>query len=531
MSKRRAGTAERSERFPRRHQPENTCELKRRAGGGSALQAGAGSTTLQYLLSSVVREFCLGAVVEARAAMGGEWRQQGREQLAVMSSMLSVRQALLAEEHSSLFEPADMSDLDDSDTIGDDAYTYESLMQCLPVMAADTNDTSLTPSRKRARPLSPATQAEHTAQVSTCTLKQLQPDAESIQSIPGAPVDEDELELLRELADLTGGRTVAESLRAAVCRIKGMATHLASATPAGPQTPPTTRSKHTTPIKLSEPVTEQLPESMSQESGFDYARVMDSHGFGLVLMDTQGNFLHWNKTMERVLGYERAQMQQLSMMHVTPAEDLPAMMQLMPRLLGGPNQPPTIASPVHLTKRCVTRSGEHLSFNVRMSVMPAAHAPMVMRSPSEKVISCLVDCHDPRTWAFPSHSGLCAFGATAARDFRACRPTVAAPAAAGGSGGTTIVQTDPGLVSNRFSSNAHSRCSSQKSKTRVPLPRQAVAELRELLHVSRYPELAARQAISQRYGLDRRRVDRWLENTRARQVAREKAQAAASASS
>ena len=40
-----------------------------------------------------------------------------------------------------------------------------------------------------------------------------------------------------------------------------------------------------------------------------------------------------------------------------------------------------------------------------------------------------------------------------------------------------------------------------------------------------YPEPQAREAISQRYGLDRKRVDRWLENTRARQVAQAKAEA------
>ena len=77
----------------------------------------------------------------------------------------------------------------------------------------------------------------------------------------------------------------------------------------------------------------------------EYSRFMDCHGFGVALMDMQGNFLCTNTAIQGLLGYSGEQMELLSMMHMTPAEDLPGMMAMMPRLME-PGFQPTIASPM-----------------------------------------------------------------------------------------------------------------------------------------------------------------------------------------
>ena len=77
----------------------------------------------------------------------------------------------------------------------------------------------------------------------------------------------------------------------------------------------------------------------------DYSRFMDCHGFGVALMDMQGNFLWTNSTIQGLLGYSGEQLSSLSMMHMTPAEDLPGMMAMMPRLME-PGSQPTITSPM-----------------------------------------------------------------------------------------------------------------------------------------------------------------------------------------
>ena len=59
-----------------------------------------------------------------------------------------------------------------------------------------------------------------------------------------------------------------------------------------------------------------------------------------------------------------------------------------------------------------------------------------------------------------------------------------------------------------------------RQRRRVPLPREAVAELRTMLQSDRYPQPEAREDVARRYGLERRRVDRWLENARAREASR-----------
>eukprot|EP01043_Picozoa_sp_COSAG02_P079675 COSAG02_NODE_18559_length_932_cov_1.171669_1_plen_128_part_00 len=59
-----------------------------------------------------------------------------------------------------------------------------------------------------------------------------------------------------------------------------------------------------------------------------------------------------------------------------------------------------------------------------------------------------------------------------------------------------------------------------RQRRRVPLPREAVAELRAMLQRDRYPQPEAREDVARRHGLERRRVDRWLENARAREASR-----------
>ena len=77
----------------------------------------------------------------------------------------------------------------------------------------------------------------------------------------------------------------------------------------------------------------------------EYSRFMDCHGFGVALMDMQGNFLCTNTAIQGLLGYSGEQMELLSMMHMTPAEDLPGMMAMIPRLME-PGCQPTTASPM-----------------------------------------------------------------------------------------------------------------------------------------------------------------------------------------
>lgn len=421
----------------------------------------------------------------------------------------------------------------------------EPALRGLPVQAiSETADSERR--RKRTR---------HMFGVGSPLFGRLSLDSHDSHGFQAVPVDPEEHDLLQELAAVTGGSTTADALQKALDRLKASTTSTCQP-PARVKTPPivhTAEPQDCTDFDLDFADEEELlldladipcaesiarsadgppeaqqrgpaPEPETQVEGLDYARVMDSHGFGLVLMDMSGRFVHWNQTMEKVLGYNTQEMRQLSMMHVTPVEDLPAMMALMPRLLGGPgHQPPTIASPLHLMKRCVTRSGQDLKFHVRMSVTPAACAPIVPRrhGMSDRLISCLVDCHGPHTWELPipsavAPSGLCAFGRCTAQDGS---PVLHPQAAAA----NPVRTGQPSVASRKVTGeDAHSSVS-KKQKTRVPLPRQAVADLRDLLKVSRYPEPAAREFISQRYGLDRKRVDRWLENTRARQVAQAKA--------
>ena len=148
-----------------------------------------------------------------------------------------------------------------------------------------------------------------------------------------------------------------------------------------------------------------------------------------------------------------------------------------------------------MTKRCVTRSGQDISVDVRMSVISVGGQPF---------ISCLADFHGPHTWELPV-SG-----------------------AAGGAipgGAVQIKSEDLGLVTLGTPGFPVQPVASQHApeaggRRRVPLPRDAVQELRNMLAVTRYPDPKVREEFSVRRGIDRKRVDRWLENARARETAK-----------
>ena len=89
-------------------------------------------------------------------------------------------------------------------------------------------------------------------------------------------------------------------------------------------------------------------------------------------------------------------------------------------------------------------------------------------------------------------------------------PAVAAPAVSSSGGGGAAGGTD----------GAGGTGSSQQQRRRVPIPHDAALELRAMLARSRYPDPEAREALARRHGLDRKRVDRWLENARARSSTR-----------
>ena len=282
------------------------------------------------------------------------------------------------------------------------------------------------------------------------------------------PVDPEQEELLQQLRRVVGGGT-KESLRAA---LRALAKDEPPPAPGAPETPPAPDPGR--PAGPPEPAAACCSATGSATAAppIDYARFMDSQGFGLVIMDTSGRFVQWNSTVQNLLGYSAASMETLSMMHVTPAEDLPEAIETLSGILQAPALP-TLSSPVVMNKRCVTRGGEDLRLTVRMGVFNTGGLPL---------LSCLIDCHGPHMWELPVRWS----GAPTAE---AHQPALGPPPA---------------------------------RKRRVPLPTEAVNELRSMLARERYPSPEARQELAQRHGLERRRVDRWLENTRAREGQRSK---------
>ena len=117
--------------------------------------------------------------------------------------------------------------------------------------------------------------------------------------------------------------------------------------------------------------------------------------------------------------------------------------------------------------------------------------------------------HGPHTWGMPIPTSDSALSLLTNGDGAASLPhlsevsePVSASTASGGGGG------GGGGTQQRL-----------RQRRRVPLPREAVAELRAMLKKDRYPQPEVREALARRHGLERRRVDRWLENARARETA------------
>jgi hypothetical protein len=199
-----------------------------------------------------------------------------------------------------------------------------------------------------------------------------------------------------------------------------------------------------------------------------------------------------------------------------------------------------------MTKRCTSRSGEDLTLSVRMSVVHTAGAPGTPSTPfltclvdwcvsrqkpvlrtaflrtyvadSTRVRSCDHDSHGPHTWTMPVQSSYTRPPGQMLEDSGWAVP----PDTAGGA--DYISETmDTAANAAGLQARANGTSAAQqrlRQRRRVPLPREAVAELRTMLQSDRYPQPEAREDVARRYGLERRRVDRWLENARAREASR-----------
>lgn len=191
------------------------------------------------------------------------------------------------------------------------------------------------------------------------------------QPLPAAAVDMEEQALMGELSSFLGTGDSKQSLRMALelLRQDGESPIPRNATPPG-STPPSSPDE-SRPIGLAQQAGAAMgalghssAAVAQQRNNIDYTRFMDSHGFGVMMMDMNGNFLQWNQTLQNLLGYSREQMERLSMMHLTPAEDLAAMMDMMPRLHDAAMQPtlaaPLVSSAFVKHRPRVLRSQEHL---------------------------------------------------------------------------------------------------------------------------------------------------------------------------
>ena len=108
------------------------------------------------------------------------------------------------------------------------------------------------------------------------------------------------------------------------------------------------------------------------------------------------------------------------------------------------------------------------------------------------------------------------FGALVDRPLGSPRagPVVAAPAvASSGGGGAAAAGAAARAAADAAAAGTGS---SQQQRRRVPLPHDAVIDLQAMLARNRCPDPETREALARRHGLDRKRVDRWLENARAR---------------
>lgn len=180
-----------------------------------------------------------------------------------------------------------------------------------------------------------------------------------VPAAAAVPVDPEEQALLGELSSFLGSGNSKDSLRMALEILRTDRTSppgSRGSTPPGvtpPSSPDDLSLAAAAPglVMQARAAMDTLGHSSAaaaqtpMQSHIDYTRFMDSHGFGVMMMDMSGKFLQWNHTLQNLLGYSREQMERLSMMHLTPVEDLPAMMDMMPRLSQSAYQP-TIASPM-----------------------------------------------------------------------------------------------------------------------------------------------------------------------------------------
>ena len=118
------------------------------------------------------------------------------------------------------------------------------------------------------------------------------------------------------------------------------------------------------------------------------------------------------------------------------------------------------------------------------------------------MLYCLIDCHvrvSPYAWRTPV-PGAAASGQLALE---------AGPACYGGNSAAAAPPPPPGGTQLQ-------RLTNRRWRARVPLPPSAVAKLKQLLAAQRHPSIEARDELARRHEIDRKRVDKWLEDTRAR---------------
>ena len=189
--------------------------------------------------------------------------------------------------------------------------------------------------------------------------------AQPLPAAAAVPVDPEEQALLGELSSFLGSSNRKDSLRMALqmLRLGGESPASRGSTPPGVTPPSSPQQQPSSLLEQAEAAMGAMGHSSAAaaqtRAHIDYTRFMDSHGFGVMMMDMNGKFLQWNHTLQNLLGYSRDQMERLSMMHLTPVEDLPAMLEMMPRLSQSAYQP-TIASPMVRTSACAKHAHKKL---------------------------------------------------------------------------------------------------------------------------------------------------------------------------
>jgi hypothetical protein len=256
-----------------------------------------------------------------------------------------------------------------------------------------------------------------------------------------------------------------------------------------------------------------------------------SHGFAMVVMDMSGNFVLWNSMAQILMGCSFETMSGLSMRQVTHAEDMPRMKRMIQGITqmhttSASAQMPSAVKPVIMPKRILSSvvGGHDAAVPVRLSILSESDA-VAIGLPSVTHLHVLLDCHvrvSPYAWSMPVADGTAAVAAAGApAGWHGGSHGAAAAAAADHQHHQHKHHFRRLKVESSKGVPALQRPANRRRRARVPMPAGAVAELRQLVAAQRHPSVDARDELARRHQIDRRRVDKWLENARAR--GREKA--------